>query len=387
MKTYLMLGAAALALTACKLDRSPTAAPQFAAAAPFDLGLAPGYDALPTASQPIPVYYAPQPVAQDYWNNAYSQGQGYYDQPPSYFPYNGATPLVWNQGSMITRIVEALVGGGQREYYYQPGAAYPYFVRDPQYAYAYNDGRLIAAYDPYGQPLAETVLLERAPIASRYLVRAETLYDVARRTSPRPLTREVWTVERTRLARQVEGKPWKTWWTPGDNRSPVAVQRLAEVRQRKLERDLAHTEWMKEQKFAQVDRKAAKFDDRRPDIRVEAAPPGQRVHAVVAPAERRVDVRKVEVRKVEPQTRKVEVRKMEVRKVEPRALKPVEMRKVEARVAPERARQVRAAKVEKAKAAVEHGRPAAFHGPAKTPKAAAARAPAKGPTKHGKKHD
>lgn len=357
MKTYLMLGAAALALTACKLDRSPTAAPQFAAAAPFDLGLAPGYDALPTASQPIPVYYAPQPVAQDYWNNAYSQGQSYYDQPPSYFPYNGATPLVWNQGSMITRIVEALVGGGQREYYYQPGAAYPYFVRDPQYAYAYNDGRLIAAYDPYGRPLAETVLVERAPIAGRYLVRAQTLYDVARRTNPRPLTPKVWTVERTRLARQVEGKPWKTWWTPGENRSPVAVQRLAEVRQRKLERDLAHTEWMKEKTVVRQDRQSLKFAEQHPQLRAEAAPPGQRVHAVLAPAQRRVEVRKVEVRKVEP------------------------------RVAPPRAKQVRVAKVDKARAAVEHGRPAAFHGPAaKAAKAPAPHAPAKGPDKHGKKH-
>jgi len=357
MRTQLLLGVAALSLAACKLDRAPTAQQpvNFSAAAPFDLGLAPGYDALPTASQPIPVYYAPQPVAQDYWNNAYSQGQSYYDQPPSYFPYNGATPLVWNQGSMITRIVEALVGGGQREYYYQPGASYPYFVRDPQYAYAYNDGRLIAAYDPYGRPLEETVLVERAPIASRYLVRAQTLYAVARRTNPRPLTQKVWTVERTRLAREVEGKPWKTWWTPGDNRSPVAVQRLAEVRQRKLERDLAHTEWMKEKTVAREDRQQAKFAEQHPQFRAEAAPPGKRVHALVPPAERRVEPpKKAEVRKAPARVIREERRE---------AMRPAKAERVVKHEPPKAMRVAAQARHEARKASAAHVQKAS--GPAK----------------------
>lgn len=338
MKTYLLLGTAALALGACKLDRSPTAAPQyaangpqFAAAAPFDLGLAPGYDALPMASQPMPIAYAPQPVAQTYWNDAYSLGQTYYDQPPSYFPYNGATPLVWGQGDMVTRIIEALVGGGQREYYYQPGAAYPFFVRDPQYAYAYDDRQLISVYDPYGRPLPITVVEERAPIAARYLVRAETLYDVARRSSPRPLTQKVWTVQRERLVRDVDGKPWKTWWTPGDNRSPVAVQRLAEVRQRKLERDLAHDEWKAKAVKVRAERQELKAAQH-PQYRADAAPPGQRIHAVVAPAERHGPAKKVEVR----QTQHAQPKKAAVRQV----------------------------KAQHAPAATEHGKQAAFHGKA-----------------------
>lgn len=343
MKTYLMLGAATLALAACKLDRSPTAAPQFAAAAPFDLGLAPGYDALPMASQAIPVAYAPQPVAQNYWNDAYSMGQAYYDQPPAYFPYNGATPLVWNQGDMITRIVEALVGGGQREYYYQPGAAYPFFVRDPRYAYAYDDRQLVAVYDPYGQPLAETFVLQQAPIATRYLTRAETLYDVAHRTNPRPLTQKVWTVERERLARDVDKQPWKQWWTPGSNRSPVATQRLAEVAQRKAARDLAHDEWKAKAVQARAERQKTKFAAQHPQYRADAAPPGQRVHSVV-------------------------------------------------RAAPQRHADVRPAKAQHAPAAVEHGRAAAFHGGGKQPHAGPAKGggdhggPAKGGGGH-KKHD
>jgi hypothetical protein len=326
MKIYLMLGAAAFALAACKLDNAqPTAAPQFAAAAPFDLGLAPGYDALPMAAQPIPIAYAPQPVAQTYWNDAYSLGQAYYDQPPSYFPYNGATPLVWNQGDAISRIVEALVGGGQREYYYQPGAAYPFFVRDPQYAYAYDDGQLISVYDPMGQVLPLALVQQRAPIAAQYLTRAQTLYDVARRTNPRPLTPKVWDVERARLAKEVDNPGWKSWWTPGDNRSPVAVQRLADVRERKIERDLAHDAWKADATRLKADRKEAKADEH-PQYRAEAAPPGKRLHGVLAPAER---PKKIEQRAVH----------------EKRA---VERREVKApRAAP---------------AAVEHGRPAAFHG-------------------------
>lgn len=278
MRTCLMLGAAALALTACKLDRKPAPLEpvQFTAGAPFDLGLAPGFDALPM-SQPLPVAYAPAPAAQTYWNDAYSAGQSYYDQPPAYFPYNGATPLVWNQGDVITRIVEALAGGGQREYYYQPGYDQPFFVRDPQYAYAYDQGRLVAVYDPYGRPLRETIVYERVPYATRYLTRAQTLYDVARRTTVRPLTQRVWTVERERLTRDVKNDGWKRWWTPGDNRSPVAIRRLAEVRARKAERDLAHDEW----KARAVRERGAQKVER---FQAEAAPPGKRVHMIVAPA-------------------------------------------------------------------------------------------------------
>ena len=96
MRAYLLLGVAALSLGACKLDREPTAADQaeLTAGAPFDLLLAPAYADLPPA-QPLPVYYAPQPVAYDYWNDAYDMNQTYYNQPPSYFNYAGATPLVW----------------------------------------------------------------------------------------------------------------------------------------------------------------------------------------------------------------------------------------------------------------------------------------------------
>jgi len=266
MRAHLLLGVAALSLGACKLDRTPNVDEpvQLTAGAPFQLGLAPAYDALPYA-EPIPVSYAPQPVAYDYWNDAYQQNQTYYDQPPAYYNYGGSTPLVWTQpgptGSglgttLITRIVEALIGGGQREYYYQPGQAYPYFVRDPQYAYAYDEGRLAMVYDPYGRPLQQQIVHERAPYAARYLLRADTLRDVALRTALRPLAPEVWTVQRTALVRDIERNDgWKSSWAPGANRSPVAIQRLAEVRARKEARDEAHDAWKAQEVRDRADRK------------------------------------------------------------------------------------------------------------------------------------
>lgn len=285
MRAYLLLGVAALSLGACKLDRTPDVADnvQLTAGEPFQLGLAPAYEALPFA-QPAPVYYAPQPVAYDYWNDAYAANQSYYDQPPAYMNYGGATPLVWTQpaaqpttqglaNTLITRIVEALVGGGQREYYYQPGQADPYFVRDPQYAYAFDDGRLAAVYDPYGVPLAEQLVMQQAPYAGRYLLRADTLRDAAVATALRQLTPDVWTVQRTALVRDIDRNDgWKNTWVPGANRSPVAVQRLAEVRARKALRDEDHAAWKAQKAQSKSESKAfkaaAKADDH-PKVRAE----------------------------------------------------------------------------------------------------------------------
>ena len=286
MRAYLLLGVAALSLGACKLDRTPQGQDQaeMTAGAPFDILLAPAYADLPPAPAPVPVYYAPQPVAYDYWNDAYDMNQAYYNQPPSYFNYSGATPLVWTQpypqqqtsltdtltNFAITRIVEALVGGGQREYYYQPGYEYPYFIRDPQYAYAFDDGRLVSVYDPYGRVLGEPVLMQQAPVVSRYLYRADNLYEAALVTALQPLTRDVWDAQRVVLVRDIDDNDgWRSTWIPGANRSPVAIQRLAEVRARKELRDEAHAAWKARLKASRPkDLKFVNRDDDRKTVRI-----------------------------------------------------------------------------------------------------------------------
>jgi hypothetical protein len=285
MRATLLLGVAALSLGACKLDRTPDASAdqaQLTAGAPFQLGLAPSFDSLPYA-EPVPVSYAPQPVAYDYWNDAYDANQTYYNQPPSYFNYAGATPLVWGQqyqqpqqsltdtlkNFAITRIVESLVGGGQREYYYQPNQTNPYFVRDPQYAYAFDDGRLISAYDPYGQTLGQQLLMQQAPTVARYLLRADALRDAALQTRLIPLDQQVWDTQRVVLINQLDDNDgWKKTWVPGANRSPVAIQRLAEVRARKEARDEAHAAWKATRDKGES--KAAWSDRTKADVKASA---------------------------------------------------------------------------------------------------------------------
>ncbi|HEX6860570.1 MAG TPA: hypothetical protein VF138_10285 [Caulobacteraceae bacterium] len=271
MKKFLLLGACALALGACKLEKTPQAGDQaeLSAGAPFALMLAPAYEALPPAPRSVPVAYAPAPVAQQYWDDAYLTSADYYNQPPSYFNYAGATPLVWNapnaNGDLVTRIVEAVVGGGLREYFYDQGSDNPYFVRDPQYAYAYDDaGRLVAVYDPYGRPLSQSLAMQRVPYASRYLLRADNLRDAAVQAALVRLAPDVWQTQRTLLVRDLDDndteRAWRTWWeAPGDNRSPVAVQRLAEVRARKAARDAAHDRWLADK---QAGKAVAKLEDR-----------------------------------------------------------------------------------------------------------------------------
>lgn len=291
MRAYLLLGVAALSLGACKLDRDPTPADQaeLTAGAPFELGLAPSFSALPYA-EPLPVAYAPQPVAYDYWNDAYDMNQTYYNQPPTYFNYAGATPLVWGQpqpqqqsltgtltNMVVSRIVEALVGGGQREYFYQPGNDDPFFVRDPQYAYAIDDGRLVSVYDPYGRVLGQPLLMQQAPVVSRYLVRADDLRDAALIAALQPLAPDVWTAQRALwIDRLDDNDGWRSTWIPGANRSPVAIQRLAEVRARKAARDDAHAAWKAQlaatRPVAKGPKTAARDDDRRAGPKADRQP-------------------------------------------------------------------------------------------------------------------
>src|SRR3546814_13319776 len=43
------------------------------------------------------------------------------------------------------------IDDGYRTYYYQPGAAEPYFIRDPYYGYGYSGGTIAVIYGPDGR--------------------------------------------------------------------------------------------------------------------------------------------------------------------------------------------------------------------------------------------
>jgi hypothetical protein len=141
-KPVLLLAASALALglAGCKVDNRPllarSDAPDYAAlpqpGAPYDPGAAaPSYGA-----QPYPASYLPPERAYPYAERAYGYDRAFYDAPPTYgFAYGDEEPWVWetaDDGYMFAEPYD----DEYRFYYYEPGADYPYFVRDADYGYA-----------------------------------------------------------------------------------------------------------------------------------------------------------------------------------------------------------------------------------------------------------
>src|SRR3546814_3268294 len=64
------------------------------------------------------------------------------------------------------------IDDGYRTYYYQPGAAEPYFIRDPYYGYGYSGGTIAVIYGPDGRALDRARWAQQRRAASRYYARA-----------------------------------------------------------------------------------------------------------------------------------------------------------------------------------------------------------------------
>jgi hypothetical protein len=116
--------------------------------APTPIAPAPAASALPPAP-PVQVGRLSDP--QDtyaYADEADSENNAFGDAPPDYtVDYGGTQPWIWRGDDQSERVAEPLPSGGYRYYYYQPGAQYPYLVRDPEYSYGY-DSRLAAGRLP-----------------------------------------------------------------------------------------------------------------------------------------------------------------------------------------------------------------------------------------------
>ena len=198
--SLIALAAALGALAACNQAASNTAAANTAtnlaaapdnALPPIDAAVAlvnaPAADALPAAA-PAPVaHVANRTQGYAYADRAYAMSTGFAAAPPDYtYDYNGQRPWVWRGSDGSERVVEA-VPGGQRVYYYEPGARQPFFVQDPQYGYGYQDGALVSVYDQSGRALADAQAEAQAQRAGRYLARAR------RCTTPRcTLSAKLW---------------------------------------------------------------------------------------------------------------------------------------------------------------------------------------------------
>ncbi len=205
-----------------------------------------------------------------YLDRAYFLNDAFGEAPPDYaFDYDDETPWAWRTDDGFVRVVEPLPYG-DRYYYYQPGDDEPFLIRDPDYAYAYADGDLVAIYDSDGALLPPEDLMLHAPIAGRELARARAMSSGAGERQPVALA--AWTSRRGQVAtdlsrwQQLEGRQtaWRryheahlkqeqTHWAPERfRREAEAARALQQVH----DPDGAQHAWREARKAGDVARKA-----------------------------------------------------------------------------------------------------------------------------------
>lgn len=207
LRTSVLSIAVLIGLAAC--NRSGSSASEAASADALPLTTAeaapsapaPSADALPAAA-PAPVARVANPGDDyAYLDQAYYEGDAYEDAPPDYaFDYGGATPWAW-QGDDGTEFAEP-VDDGYRYYYYQPGAQWPYLIRDGGYEYGFDGPQLVVIYDSSGRVMPRSFIEARAGLAGRYLARAQGLYEAARSAGRRSVAAASWAAARPRIAAQ-----------------------------------------------------------------------------------------------------------------------------------------------------------------------------------------
>ena len=130
--------------------------PDLPATMPLALGderpltYAPAVQDLPQARR-IPAVRVARP--DDYYAWA-DDAWDYYDAlsyaPPDYgFYYDDVEPWAWQGYDDSLLFIEPLAYG-YRSYFFRPGEEYPYFIRDPDWGYGYDAGRLAVIYDASG---------------------------------------------------------------------------------------------------------------------------------------------------------------------------------------------------------------------------------------------
>ena len=211
MKTHplVILLLAGTALAACQKSADTTnAAAVNTASAPADalpetndaaapVADAPAADALPAAAAVKAAPVSDPRQAYAYADRAMATSAAFGDSPPDYtYDDNGVTPWVWTASDNSQRIAEA-VPGGERYYYYEPGANQPYYVQDPDYGYAYQGGALTVVFDKTGRRLPPAEFAVRVEFASRYFARAQALRQSASAAQRRPVAAANWNARRT----------------------------------------------------------------------------------------------------------------------------------------------------------------------------------------------
>ena len=187
-----------LTVAGCKIDNRPLlardGAPAAYAPANAAYAYAPDASALPYAE---PARVVPAANSYDGYalaERAYAYDRAAYRQPPSYgFDYGDVEPWAWQTAGDDLMFAEP-IDDGYRFYYYEPGEAYPYFVRDPQYGYAYGgNGVLTALFSAAGALLPTNQLYGVAPVAGRYLARGYDLRQTYYNAPRLPVAEPIWT--------------------------------------------------------------------------------------------------------------------------------------------------------------------------------------------------
>ena len=200
----LTVGLAALPLVGCSPSSQSPAASSSASALALPLvasgapvAPAPAAEALPPAP-PVPVgHLADRRQYYAFADQAYAMNNAFGDAPPDYgFDYGDTQPWVWRSDNGAMRVAEPLPGGGDRYYYYEPGSDYPYLVRDPSYAYGFDDGQLVVIYDSEGHVAPESDYESRRDYASRFFARGRELFANAQQQQHQPVAEPNWVARR-----------------------------------------------------------------------------------------------------------------------------------------------------------------------------------------------
>lgn len=248
-RTRLTIGcavAALVSLSACDA-RDPAAADgtQLAVTA-----LPPLPDALPMTMDAGPVAYAPAAArlpAGRRLSYADPGDDGYAwldradtvfdvigDAPPDYeFDYyDDVEPWGWEAAGGHVTYAEPIDDGYYRYYYYEPGADYPYLVRDPWNSYGYSGDRIVAVYDAGGALLPLALANQRVDYGSRYYARGADLRRAAARER-RGVAAPIWAAQAPAIARAQQQwaaardtqPAWRQWRQRGEAQAARAQVR------------------------------------------------------------------------------------------------------------------------------------------------------------------
>jgi len=192
--------AAGAGLAACQRNQPQVAALPLDTGAAQPLGEAPPPGGLPPAP-PAPIAtLADYHDAYAFPDRAWGMSWAFGDSPPDYGFYDdGVSPWVWIADDDSECLAEP-VPGGERYYYFEPGAYTPFYVQDPSYGYGFENGQLAGIYARDGREIAPAQDPTAAATAGRYLARGRTLRQASASQPHQAVAAANWSARRGLIA-------------------------------------------------------------------------------------------------------------------------------------------------------------------------------------------